>query len=36
MSAVLFMAQAFDIGVVVPNTIQYIQKVFLTADGSNM
>lgn len=35
MSAVLLMTQAFDISVVVPNTIQYIQKIFLTADGSN-
>jgi len=35
MSAVLFVARAFDIGVIMPNAVQYIQKVFLTSDGSN-
>ena len=35
MSAVLFVARAFDVGVIMPNAVQYIQKVFLTSDGSN-
>ena len=35
MSVVLFVARAFDVGVIMPNAVQYIQKVFLTSDGSN-
>ena len=35
MSAVLFIARAFDVGVIAPNAVQYIQSVFLTSDGSN-
>ena len=35
MSAVMLMTSAFDIGVIAPNAVQYIQKVFLTNDGSN-
>ena len=35
MSCILFIARAFEVGVIAPNAVQYIQKVFLTNDGSN-
>jgi len=36
MSVIVFMTNAFDINVSVPNSIQYIQKIFLTNSGDNI